>query len=414
MKLRTLSPSDIKHKTVLLRTDYNVPLTEKNGRWQVADDNRIQASLPTIRFLLEHTAKVVIASHLGRPDGKPNKKESLQPVAEKLSELLDQQVELAPFPIKKRLPDAPVVLLENLRFHPGEEANEAAFAKLLAEEADVYVNDAFSAAHRAHASIVGVTKYLPAFAGLSFATEVEMLGQLMNNPKRPFVMVIGGKKISDKVGAVQNLAHIADAVLVGGGTANNFLKAEGIDVQKSYLEDNSPDAKKRKVNYVKLAEEMIEENRNDKLLLDGYIPLPKILMPIDVIAAPAPDAKKVEEIELVNGNHEHAQQRNLMYLDIGPKTVKLYKEVILQAATIFWNGPMGVFEETAFAEGTAEIAKTIAKSGAHTVLGGGDTIAAIQQFGLDGRYDYISAAGGAALEFLGGKELPGIKPLLVD
>lgn len=411
MKLRTLSASDIKNKTVLLRTDYNVPLTTKHGKPVVSDDSRLQASLETINFLLEHQAKIVIISHLGRPEGKRKESESLQPIADRLSELLNQPIAFSTFPVKK-LTEAPITLLENLRFHPGEEANETAFAQLLAELADVYVNDAFSAAHRAHASIVGVTKYLPAFAGLSFTKEVEMLSQLMDTPKRPFVIVIGGKKISDKVGAVQNLAKIADAVLVGGGTANNFLKAEGIDVQKSYLEDQSPDAKKRKVNYVRLAEEMIEENRNDKLLLDGYIPLPKILMPIDVQAATSPDSKKVEEVELVNGNHEHAQQRNLMYLDIGPRTIKLYKEVILQAATIFWNGPMGVFEEKAFAEGTEEVAKAIAKSGAHTVLGGGDTIAAIQQFGLENRYDYISAAGGAALEFLGGKELPGITPLL--
>ncbi|HEX7017594.1 MAG TPA: phosphoglycerate kinase [Patescibacteria group bacterium] len=412
MKLRIPSPADVKNKTVLLRTDYNVPLTKKDGQVVVADDNRIQASLETIRFLMTHNANIIIMSHLGRPEGKVNIEYSLRPVAERLSELLNLEVPI--INLGEPVPDAPVSLLENLRFDAGEESNEASFAKKLSQLGDVYINDAFSAAHRAHASIVGITKHLPSFAGLAFAKEVEMLSELITKPKRPFVMVIGGKKISDKVGAVQNLAKIADAVLIGGGTANNFLKAEGIDVQKSYLEDSSPDAQKRKVNYVDLAEEMIEENRGDKLLLDGYIPLPKILMPIDVIAAPAPDSPKTEEIELVNGNHEQAQQKNLMYLDIGPRTVRLYKEVLQEAATIFWNGPMGVFEEEAFAEGTVEIARAIAKSGAHTVLGGGDTIAAVQQFGLEGRYDYISAAGGAALEFLGGKELPGVKPLLVN
>ncbi len=419
MKLPTLTASAVKNKTVLVRTDYNVPLKKSGSGWSVADDMRIKASLDTISFLLEHNAKVVLISHLGRPGGELNPDYSLKPVAKVLSDALGKPVAFVPdcigdethTQIEAAEPGS-ILLLENLRFHYDEAKNEAGFVKKLAKLADVYVNDAFSAAHREHASIVGVPKHLPSFAGKAFAKEVEMLGTLMHEPKRPFVMVIGGAKISDKVAAVEHLTTIADAVLVGGGVANNFLKADGFDVAKSYLQDTPADQKKRGIDYVDKAEELLADTKQERLLIDDYIPVPKILYPLDVIAAASPEKQSGRTIELVNGNHKHAQAEGLMYLDIGPKTIRLYREILLQAGTIFWNGPMGVFENATFADGTKEVARAIAKSGATTILGGGDTIAAIRKFELENRFDYVSAAGGASLEFLSGKMLPGIKALV--
>lgn len=416
MQLKTISASELAHKTVLIRVDYNVPLKKDGDGMKVADDKRIQRSLETIKLALANQAKVILMSHLGRPKGQVVDDLSMKPVAEHLRNLLDVPVAFAPKMEDSTvlLQQHPVVVLENLRFDPGEKKNDTAFAKKLAGLADVYINEAFSAAHREHASVAAITKQLPSFAGLAFTQEVEALGKLMTEPKRPFVMVIGGKKISDKVEAVVNLTKIADVVLLGGGTANNFLKADGFEIYKSVVEEETTqNAKEKKVNYVKVAEELMEDTKQDRILIDGYIPLPKIIYPTDVIAAPAIDSNKTEEVELVNGNHEHALKRNLMYLDIGPKTIKLYQEIILEAGTIFWNGPMGVFEQKEFENGTCEIARTIAKSGAMTVLGGGDTIAAVNKCGLGDRYDYISAAGGAALEFLAGKDLPGVKPLII-
>lgn len=415
MKLSTVSSKDVALKKVLVRTDFNVPLEKKGGKTVVADDNRIKQSLETIKLILENRGKAIVVSHLGRPKGKEVAELSLQPVVDRLRELLGEPVILA-----KNYQDASVLLqqhrvvvLENVRFNPLEKENSAEFAKELAELADVYVNEAFSTAHRKHTSVEAITKKLPSFAGLAFTQEVTALHNLMTEPKRPFVMIIGGKKISDKVEAVVNLTNVADAVLLGGGTANNFLKADGFEIYKSVVEEKTQaETKKKKVNYVKVAENLLEQTKQDKILKDGYIPLPKIIYPIDVVAATGIDQTKTEVIELVNGNHEHAQARNLMYLDIGPKTVKLFQDIILQAGTVFWNGPMGVFEKEQFANGTQEIARTVAKTGGTTVLGGGDTIAAIHQFDLADRFDYVSAAGGAALEFLAGKTLPGVKPLL--
>ena len=421
-QINKLSEIDLKNspnKTALIRVDFNVPLTKnEQGKTVVADDTRIQTALKTITFLLEKQFQVVILTHLGRPKGKPNPEYSVKPIIPVLEKILTESVCLAPdiqsaqscLTDKKR-----VILLENIRFFAGEENNDRTFAKQLAGLADIYVNEAFSTAHRNHASIVSLPKFLPSYTGFAFSKEVEMLGSLMNNPTRPFVMVIGGSKISDKVEAVQNLSHLADAVLIGGGTANNFLKAEGIEVCKSLVEEsNSPDKNKRSVNYVEVAQDMIAANRNNKLLLDGYIPVPQIVLPIDVIASPSLDEsnpENVETIELLNCNCVRDDQKNLMYLDIGPKTIKLFKEIIMQAGTIFWNGPMGVFEKSLFETGTKEIARTVAKAGATTILGGGDTIASIRTFSNENRYDYVSAAGGAALEFLAGKELVGITAL---
>lgn len=419
LHLKTLNSStvgQVANKTVLVRVDYNVPLKKIDGIWQVTDDQRVKASLETLTFLLENQAKLVLVTHLGRPDGKKQSDLSLAPVVSRLQELLKRPVALVEEieAVPAALQDVPIVMLQNIRFWPGEEKNDPDLAKQLAGLAEVFVNEAFSAAHRAHASVAGITKHLPSLAGIGFSREVAALGELMTAPKRPFVMVIGGKKISDKVGAVVNLAQVADVVLLGGGTANNFLKAEGIEIYKSVVEETAGSHSKRAVNYVKVAEELMNSTRQDRILLDGYIPLPKIIYPIDVIAAAKLEAKSGQVVELLNGQDDQAKQANLMYLDIGPKTIKLYQEILLQAGTIFWNGPMGVFESPAFQTGTEEVARTIAKSGAKTVLGGGDTIAAIEQFGLSDRFDYVSAAGGAALEFLSGQSLPGVKPLLQD
>jgi len=418
VELQRLTSSIIKNKKVLVRADLDVPLEEKNGKLQVADDNRLQLAKDTITFITEHQGVCILIGHLGRPEKKDPQK-SFKPVANHLSQLLNQPVifidDCIGDAVQKQIehqPPGSVIVLENLRYYSEEQANDAHFAKQLASLADVYVNEAFSTSHRTHASIVGIPTYLPAYAGFNLAKEVETFSNLMTKPKRPFVMIVGGAKISDKVEAIEHLTSIADVVLVGGGVANNFLKADGFDVQKSYLQDTPADLKKKGTDYIEAAAEMIHDTKQDRLLKDGYIPLPKIIYPIDVIAATSPKSKSGKVIELVNGNHHEATKKGLMYLDIGPKTIKLFQEIILQAGTVFWNGPMGVFENKAFANGTREIGQTVAKATATTILGGGDTIGAINDFKLNGRFDYVSGAGGAALEFLSGKMLPGIKPLL--
>lgn len=423
MKLNIPSAEKIAHKTVLVRVDYNVPLEKDGttGKFKVADDNRIQTSLKTINFLLESNCKVVLISHLGRPGGQAKPKLSLKPTAEHLNDLLETQVKFCKNTVGSKaktvidqLEPGQILVLENLRFNLGEKKNDSKFAQQLADLSDVYINEAFSACHRAHASISGVPTIMkqasqPVLAGFHLQSEIDNLQKLMDNPDHPFVMVIGGAKISDKVEAVKNLNKVADLVLVGGGVANNFLKAGGIETHKSYLEDKPADSKKENVDYVQVAEDLIEETKTEKILKDGYIPLPKILFPIDVVAAENKDSSNVELINLSSGMKDTPDDKDLMYLDIGPRTIKLYQDLILQAETIFWNGPMGVFEKKQFQTGTQEIARTIAKTGAKTILGGGDTIGAVKQFGFDDRFDYMSSAGGAALDFLAGKTLPGLE-----
>ncbi len=428
MNISTPNKEAISNKKIIVRVDYNVPLTEVDGQWQVRDDKRIKNSLKTINFLLENKAKVILISHLGRPKSKDDQQFSLAPVAQYMQAKLNLPVSFIDDCVGEKvkaaieqLPAGQILLLENLRFYAEEKKNDEQFAQQLASLAEIYVNEAFSNSHRAHASMVGIPKHLPGFAGFSLADEVENLGALIIEPKRPFVIVVGGAKIADKVEAVKNLSNLADIVLVGGGVANNFLKADGIEVHKSYLQDVSSDLDKENVNYVEFADKLINDNRTERILKDGYIPLPKILYPSDVIAAaPAvmentdasvPKVEDTQLIDLYKDYKDTPDDKDLMYLDIGPKTIRLYQEVLLQAGTIFWNGPMGVFEKDAFNRGTLEVARAIAKSGAMTVLGGGDTIAAIKKFDLADRYDYVSAAGGASLDFLAGKELPGLKAL---
>ena len=420
MNPKKLNATAVKNKKVLLKVDYNTPTKTNRNKKVVMDDTRIKITIPTLEFLIDQKAKIIITSHFGRPGGKVVEELRMDPIAAHLGKLINKKITKIDVSVGKEAQQAvdqmqpgDILMLENSRFNVGEKKNDLQFAKDLASLADIFVNDAFSASHRAHASVVGVTKYLPAFAGFALYEEVEMLSNLIRKPKQPFVAIVGGAKISDKVEAIRNLSQIADVVLVGGGVANNFIKAEGIDVFHSYLEDKPADIKKEKISFVAVAEELIENTKQEKMLLHGYIPLPKIIYPSDVIAADDIDHPKDKKvIDLTNGDIDE-RKKGWMYLDIGPRTQRLFRDIILEAQTIFWNGPMGVFEQPDFAEGTKAVATAIAKSSAQTILGGGDTINAIHHLGLENRYDYLSAAGGASLEFLGKKTLPGLEPLKV-
>ena len=424
MQLKLPTPTDVTNATVLVRVDYNVPTnTDSAGVVTIENDERMVASLETLRFLLENNAKIVLVAHFGRPEGPNDMRFTLAPIATALSKLLNIPVQLlttASDPetkaaIQSSAPKS-VFLLENIRFDKREESNDPQLAQELAALATIYINEAFSASHRSHASIVGVPTILPAFAGLGLAREVAALTNIMNEPERPLVILLGGAKISDKVGAIEHLAGIADIVLVGGAVANNFLKAEGLETYKSYVEESSSDLKKQEIDYTEFARELISEHKNEKMLMDGYIPLAKIIYPIDVVAGTSlqeTDASKTSIIDLTNDADEN-KNAELLYLDIGPKTTRLYQEVISHARTIFWNGPMGVWENPLYAQGSKKVAAAIALSEAKTVIGGGDTIACVDHFGLEQQYQYISAAGGAALDFLSGKQLVGITPLLIS
>ncbi|NCN83050.1 MAG: phosphoglycerate kinase [Candidatus Pacebacteria bacterium] len=410
-RLRTVTKKDVAGKRVLVRVDFNVPLEKSGGVVQVRDDRRLRAALPTIKLLQEAGAKIILISHLGRPKGAIVPELSLEPIAQYLKKKLNLPVTFSTNYDEPKLDT--IVLLENLRFYEGETTNDAGFAKKLAGLADVYVNEAFSNSHRNHASMVGVTKYLPSFAGVALTEESNMLASLTTEPKRPFVVVLGGAKISDKVGALTNLANIADLVLIGGAIANNFLSAEGFEIYRSFVEEAS---KKDAGDYVAVARRLIDEHKTEKVLKDNYIPLPKLLYPIDVVAAPNLDTTDADELKTIDLSHDMAdkpEKTKLQYLDIGPKTKHLYSELLAGAGTIFWNGPMGVWENPLFSAGTQAIARAITTSRATTVLGGGDTIAAAHHFHAEHKFSYISAAGGAALKFLGGEVLPGLKPLII-
>ncbi len=388
----TLRALNVSGRKVLVRVDFNVPLT-KDG--EISDDSRIYAALPTIKYLLARGATIVLASHLGKPKGKPDPKLSLKPIADRLAKILNHQVYFAPdcigpevVELIQRVPPNSIVLLENLRFHPGEEQNDRDFAKALAKLADLYVNDAFSAAHRAHASITGVTSFFaqPA-AGLLMERELQFLTPLLGTPPRPFIVLIGGAKISDKAGVIKNLLPRVDSLLIGGGVAFNFLKARGYSIGKSIYEPN-------------LMAEVSQIQKN-----------PKIILPSDVWVAPSPDADSGRPVDVENIDPEE------IGLDIGPKTVHNFIQIINTAKTIVWAGPMGMFERPPFQHGTMAIAEAIAtatEKGATTVVGGGDTTAAIKKAGVSDKLSHISTGGGATLEFLEGKELPGIAALMDD
>jgi phosphoglycerate kinase len=391
MEKRTVRDVDVAGKTVLVRVDFNVPL-DKQGH--VTDSTRIEASLPTIRYLLERNAKVVLMSHLGRPDGKVVESMRMAPVARELERLLGQPVRTAPDCVGpeverlvRDLQPGELLLLENLRFHPEEEANDPGFAKQLATLGDLYVNDAFGTAHRAHASTEGVAHYLPAVAGFLMQKELDALGRIVENPEHPFAAIIGGAKVSTKIKVLQNLLTKVDTLIIGGGMANTFLKAKGYDVGASLLEPDKVD----------VAWDLMQQAQDRGVQLG---------LPVDVVAAQhfEPDSPTV--VVEVNQIPE-----GWTIVDIGPRTVEEFRALLLPAKTIFWNGPMGVFEMPRFAAGTRAIAEILAKSGAVTVVGGGDSVAAVEQMGYAERMSHISTGGGASLELIEGKTLPGVAAL---
>lgn len=389
MNKKTVRDIDVTGKKVLVRCDFNVPLDKETGK--ITDNRRIRAAIPTIEYLIDHNAKVILCSHLGRPKGEFNLKYSLKPVAEELSKLLGKEVKLAKDVIGEdaekltsEIKEGEVVLLENVRFHKEEEENDPEFAKKLASFAEIYVNDAFGTAHRAHASTAGVADYLPAVSGFLIEKELEFLGNALDNPERPFVAILGGAKVSDKIGVIENLLDKVDTLIIGGGMAYTFYKAQGHSIGTSICEEDKID----------LANDILNKAKEKNV---------EILLPIDnhVSAEYSNEAedKYIDSVEIPEG---------FMGLDIGPKTIELFKNAIKNAKTVVWNGPLGVTEFSNFEEGTKAIAEALAETEAVTVIGGGDSAAAVEKFGLADKMTHISTGGGASLEFLEGKVLPGI------
>lgn len=393
MNKKTIRDVDVAGKRVLVRVDFNVPIEQ--GR--ITDDTRIRATLPTIQELIQRSARVILLSHLGRPDGKVREELRLAPVAERLAELLGQPVHyvrdcLGPEVERavQELQPGEVLLLENVRFYPEEEKNDPEFARRLAALGDLFVNDAFGAAHRAHASTAGIAHYLPAVAGLLMERELEFLSRTLEHPRRPFTALIGGAKVSTKIKVLDNLLQKVDRLLIGGGMANTFLKAQGYEVGRSLLE----------LEFVEYAAGLLQRAQHRGVTL---------LLPVDAVVAPAaaPDApRQIVDVARVPSD--------MMILDIGPRTVELFAQHLRESATILWNGPVGLFEVPPFAEGTRALAEVIAEAtrhGAISIVGGGDTVAAVEQMGLGTQMTHLSTGGGAALELLEGRELPGVAAL---
>jgi len=385
---QTIKDINVKGKKVLVRVDFNVPL--KDGK--VSDDTRIVAALPTINYLLEQGAAPILCSHLGRPKGEPDPEYSMKPVADYLGGLVKSKVIFSPEcvgPVASKaaadLQPGEILVLENTRFYPGETKNDPEMSRQLASLAEVFVDDAFGSAHRAHASTVGVTNYLPSVAGFLLEKEIKFLDQAIEKPKRPFVAILGGAKVSDKIGVIKNLLTKADTVLIGGGMANTFFKAQGYPMGDSLVEDEVLD----------VARDLVKMGST------------KLRLPVDVVIADKFD--NAAQTKVINAGPVPEGWR---ILDIGPETVKNYSEVVSAAGTIVWNGPMGVFEMSTFAKGTFEVAKAIANSNAVSIIGGGDSAAAIQQSGLSEKISHISTGGGASLELLEGIQLPGLIALM--
>ena len=390
---KTVKDIDVSGKKVLLRCDFNVPQDKTTGA--ITDDKRIRAALPTIQYLLDQGAAVIACSHLGKPKGEVKPELSLKPVSVRLSELLGKPVIMAGDVV---VPDAKakaaalkpgeIMLLENTRFEPGETKNDPELAKEMASMAEIYVSDAFGAVHRAHASTAGVAAYLPAVSGFLIQKELEVMGGALANPKRPLVAILGGSKVSSKIGVINNLLNIADTIIIGGGMAYTFSAAQGGKVGDSLLE----------ADWESYANEMVDKAKEKGV---------KLLLPVDTVCADAfaPDAKSqvVKAGEIPDG---------WQGLDIGPETVKLYCGAVADAGTVIWNGPMGVFEFPAFAKGTEAVAEALSRTDAITIIGGGDSAAAVEQLGYADKMTHISTGGGASLEFLEGKELPGVACLL--
>lgn len=392
MAKKTVEDINVEGKRVLLRVDYNVPLTQTH---EVADDKRITASLPTVKYLLDHKAKLIICSHLGRPQGEVKMEFSLAPVAKRLAELLPGvKVSFAPDCVgpeaEKRahaLKEGEILVLENLRFHKGEEKNDPEFAKQLASLAEIYVSDAFGTVHRAHASTAGVAAYLPAVAGFLIVKELSVMGGALEHPVRPFVAILGGAKVADKIGVITNLLGKCDTLLIGGGMAYTFFKAMGYEIGTSLLDAEN----------VGLAKELMEQAKAKGV---------KLMLPVDTVVADKFAADAAYKTVMSD-----AIPKGWMGLDIGEKTQAAYAAEIIKAKTVIWNGPMGVFEFPEFAKGTAAVAKACAACGGTTIVGGGDSASAVKKLGFAKSITHISTGGGASLEFLEGKELPGVAAL---
>jgi len=400
MNKKTVRDVDVSRKRALVRVDFNVPTDKSTG--EITDDTRIRASLPTINYLIDHDARVILLSHLGRPNGKVNDKLRLRPVAERLQQLLGKPVQyvgetVGPKAVEavNRLEPGSVLLLENVRFYPGEEANDPEFAGQLASLADVFVNDAFGTAHRAHASTEGVAHRLPAVAGLLMERELDFLGRATTNPEHPYVAIIGGAKVSDKIGVLQQLLNTVDKLIIGGGMANTFLTAKGFSMGSSLVEQDQ----------VAKATEIMQVAGDRGV---------ELLLPVDVAVADHFGADATRQVVELSPDIQELRSvipEGEMALDIGPTTVANFTEALRDCKTIVWNGPMGVFEFPNFAIGTTMIADAVAGSGAVTIIGGGETVAAVEQAGVADRITHISTGGGASLEFLEGKELPGVAAL---
>lgn len=392
MMKKSIRDFDLRGKRVLIRVDFNVPLDKD---LKITNDNRIRASLPTIQYALDHGAKVILMSHLGRPDGKPVSSMSLSPASKRLSELLKKDVIQCSDCVGPRVEEelsklngaVSIALLENLRFSPNEEKNDADFAKALAQNGDIYINDAFGSSHRAHASIDGITKFLPSGAGFLLEKEIQYLGDAMQHPKKPFVAILGGSKVSDKIGVVENLILKVDKILIGGAMAYTFLKVQGVEIGSSKYEKDKLD----------LAKTILQKAKQNKV---------EILLPADHVVVQKVDERSPSKIE------GPSISAGWFGVDIGPRTIDLFCQALSAAKTVIWNGPMGIFEMKSFAKGSYEVAVKLSKlQGATTVIGGGDTAACVIGFGLAGKMSHISTGGGASLEYLEGKSLPGIDAL---
>ena len=389
---KTVRDIDVKGKKAIVRCDFNVPM--KNG--EITDDTRIRAALPTIQYLLDNGAAVILMSHLGRPKGEANPAYTLKPVADRIAELIGKEVIFAPSDVvvddsvkaaAAALVPGQVMLLENVRYRKEEEKNGEDLSKALASLADIYVNDAFGTAHRAHSSTTGIASYLPAVSGFLIEKELKFLGDAVDDPKRPFVAILGGAKVSDKIAVIENLIEKADTIIIGGGMAYTFLKANGYEVGTSLVDEEHLDFAKE-----------VQKKANEKGV--------KFLLPVD-----SKLGDKFDEACATQFADSDAMPAGWMGMDIGPKTIELYTEAIKAAGTVVWNGPMGVFEFPAFKDGTYAVAKAMAESGATTVIGGGDSAAAVNKFGFGDKMTHVSTGGGASLEFLEGKVLPGVAAL---
>lgn len=387
---KTLKDLDVSGKKVLVRCDFNVPIDENKN---ITDDVRIRSSLPTINYLIENGAKVILMSHLGRPKGEPNNKYTLEPVAKRLSELLGKEVLFLQDDIivsdkvktsVEGMKDGDIALLENTRYRKEEEKNEENFSKNLASLGELYVNDAFGTSHRAHASNVGISTYLPSAVGFLVEKEIDIIGKALENPERPFVAILGGSKVSDKIGVIENLLNKVDSILIGGGMTFTFLKAQGYDIGKSLLEEDK----------IELAKSLLEKAKDKNV---------KLILPVDVVVAK--EFKNDTEFKTVTID---SIPQDMMGLDIGERTIEIFSDEITNAKTVIWNGPAGVFEMDNFNKGTFGIAKAMSESNGVTIVGGGDSASAVEKAGYNKDMTHISTGGGASLEFLEGKVLPGI------